>query len=163
MDNYKCRGVFRTWSNILRWSFLCKLIKGCQTLNIFAKGSILNAWFLWTYFISYSLLGRNKEFCRAGKFFWNNGTSTNISSITHERKAPHGKISKFFLLDTLKTKSEVRNLTCKWSRLSHFFPKTRPLFSNFKKGQGDLRPTLVVSFVYILLINFMPLASFYTY
>ena len=36
-----------------------------------------------------------------GKVFWNKGTSISFSSITHERKAPYGKMLEFFL-DTLK-------------------------------------------------------------
>ena len=42
------------------------------------------------------------------------GTSLNISSTKHKRKAPRGKISGFFLLgtlDTLKTAFGMRNLS----------------------------------------------------
>ena len=48
--------------------------------------------------------GWKQEFFRAGKVFWNKGTSINISFTTHERKALQGKISEFFLLvHALKT------------------------------------------------------------
>ena len=45
----------------------------------------------------------SQEFFRAGEVIWNKYTSINISSATHERKAPLGKIRSFFRLDTLKT------------------------------------------------------------
>ena len=49
------------------------------------------------------LQARHQEFFRAGKVFQNKGTSINFLSATQERKAPQGKISEIFFLDTLKT------------------------------------------------------------
>ena len=46
--------------------------------------------------------GHNQEYFRAREVTWNKGTLINNSS-TIERKAPQGKTSQFFLLDTLKT------------------------------------------------------------
>ena len=46
--------------------------------------------------------GCNQEFFRAGKVSWNKGHLTNISFATHIKKAPQGKMSKFFFLDPLK-------------------------------------------------------------
>ena len=48
-------------------------------------------------------------------------------------------------------------------RTENFLCKTKTLLPIFKKRRRDLPPMLVASFVYILLTNFMPLASFYTY
>ena len=39
---------------------------------------------------------RNQEFLRAGKVSWNEGTSINISSTAHKRKAPQGNMLEFF-------------------------------------------------------------------
>ena len=46
---------------------------------------------------------------RTGEFYWSKGTLINISSKTHKRKAPEGKISKVFLPDTFKTAFQMRN------------------------------------------------------
>ena len=43
--------------------------------------------------------------------FRNKGTSTNISSTTHEKKASQGKTLEFILLDSLKTAFQMRKLT----------------------------------------------------
>ena len=45
---------------------------------------------------------RKQEFFRAGEFSRNQGTSINISSTTHERKAPQEKIWFFFSWKLLK-------------------------------------------------------------
>ena len=34
---------------------------------------------------------RSQEFFRAGEIYWNEGTSINNSSTTHQRKVPAGK------------------------------------------------------------------------
>ena len=46
---------------------------------------------------------RSQGFFRAGEVFQNKGTSIKFLSTTQERKAPKGKISDIFFLDTLKT------------------------------------------------------------
>ena len=51
----------------------------------------------------YTPQARNQEFFRAEVVFQNKGTSINFLSTTQERKAPQGKISDIFFLDTLKT------------------------------------------------------------
>ena len=53
--------------------------------------------------------GCNQELFRTGEFYWSKGTLINISSKTHKRKAPEGKISKVFLPDTFKTAFQMRN------------------------------------------------------
>ena len=50
-----------------------------------------------------TLQARNQELFRAREVFQNKGTSINFLSATQERKAPQGKISEIFFLDTLKT------------------------------------------------------------
>ena len=47
-------------------------------------------------YIELSAQARNQDFCRAGEVSWNKGTSINISSISHEREAPQGKLSEYF-------------------------------------------------------------------
>ena len=135
VDNCKCRGIFRTLLNILRWSFLRKMIKDFQMLNIFANGSILIAWFLRICFTSSSLQGCNQGFFRAGKLFWIRPLRQKFNYSTWKK----GAVGKIF-----------------YAKLRHFFQ-----FSI--NGRRDLPPMLVASFVYTLLTNFMPLASFYTY
>ena len=61
--------------------------------------------------LCYEFQARNQEFFRAGEFSRNQGTWINISSTTHERKAPQGKNIGFFLLETLKITFKMRNLT----------------------------------------------------
>ena len=78
------------------------------------KGHKIDA-FLWT------SQARNQEFFRAGEFSRNQGTSINISSTTHERKAPQGKNMSFFLLETLKTTFKIRNLTQDGNNQGIFF------------------------------------------
>lgn len=81
--------------------------------------------------------GCNQWFFRAGKVFWNKGTSVNISSTTHKRKPPQGKISQFLFLRTLKA-ALMKNLT---QHIQVFFSKTRPIFFlKFQKGKEDLLP-----------------------
>ena len=76
------------------------------------------------------------------KFSWNEGTSINISSTTHQRKTPQEKILEFFLLDSLKTVFQMRHSTHRWTQslIRVFFPKLRVLFFNFKKGQARPHP-----------------------
>ena len=47
-------------------------------------------------YIELGAQARNQDFCRAGEVSWNKGTSINISSISHEREAPQGKLSEYF-------------------------------------------------------------------
>ena len=75
---------------------------------------------------------------------WNDGTSINILSTTHQEKAPQGKIVKTFLLDALKTAFQIqkRHLTQRWVQ-SGFFPKIRTLFFQFPKtGTQGLAPLM---------------------
>ena len=75
-----------------------------------------------------------------GEFSWNQGTSINILSTTHERKAPHGKILFFSPGNSLNC---MRNLTHKWSQSRHFFPTLGHFFPVFEKGQGRPPPSLL--------------------
>ena len=77
----------------------------------------------------------NQEFFRAGEFSRNQGTSKNISSTTHERKALQGKNVFFFLLETLKTTFKIR-----------------ALFAIFEKGQGRPPPLPTSSYVPVLML-----------
>ena len=70
----------------------------------------------------------NQIFFRAGEVCWNKGTSIIISCTTDKRKAP---APKSFLLDTLKTAFQMRNLTQRWKS-----------FNFQSKGRGDL-PSLL--------------------
>ena len=72
---------------------------------------------------------RNQKFFKAGKVSWNQGTSINISSKTHEHKASQAKFSEFFLLDTVKITFRMKNLIQRWTDLGHFVSKIRALFS----------------------------------
>ena len=65
----------------------------------------------------------NQEFFRAGEFSRNQGTSKNISSTTHERKALQGKNVFFSFWKLLKPHL----------KLGHFL-------QFLKKGRGDLPP-----------------------
>ena len=47
--------------------------------------------------------GRNRELFSTKDVPWNKNASINISSKTHARNAPQGKILELFLLDTIKT------------------------------------------------------------
>ena len=77
----------------------------------------------------------NQEFFRAGEFSRNQGTSINISSTTHDRKAPQGQNMFFFLLETLKTTFKIR-----------------ALFAIFAKGQGRPPPLPASSYVPVLML-----------
>ena len=83
---------------------------------------------------------RNQDFFRAGEFSWNQGTSINISSATHERKALQEKNMDFFLLETLKITFKIRNLTQNGHNQDIFFPKLGECFPIFEKGQGRPPP-----------------------
>ena len=52
------------------------------------------------------------------------------------KKDPGGKISEFFLLDTLQTTFWMVNLTWGRTQSGPFFCKIRALFLIFRKGQG---------------------------
>ena len=83
---------------------------------------------------------RNQESFRAGEFSRNQGTSINISSTTHERKAPQGKNMGFFLLETLKTTFKMRNLIQYGHNQSIFCPKLGHFFSKFWERAGETTP-----------------------
>ena len=84
--------------------------------------------------------GRNQEFFRAGEFSWNQGTLINISFITHERKAPQGKIWGFFLPETHKTTFFKWNIKTQDDHNQGIFSKVRTLFSNFWKRAEEILP-----------------------
>ena len=67
-----------------------------------------------------------------------------VSFTAHKRNFPLGEILKFFLINTLKTAYLIRNVTHRLTQAA-FSPKIRIFFSIFKKGQGDLPPSLVVT------------------
>ena len=90
--------------------------------------------------------GAQTEFSRAGEVLRNLGTSINLSSKTQEKKATQGKNLDIFLLDTLKTKFWLEDLTQGWTELGHFFPKSGHFFWFSKKimeGFPSLPPPLV--------------------
>ena len=66
--------------------------------------------------------------------------SISISSTTHERKAPYGKIFEFLLLDTLKM-SLNKKFNPYMKKIRIFFRKIGHFFLIFKKGQERLLPT----------------------
>ena len=66
----------------------------------------------------------NQEFFRAGEFSRNQGTSINISSTTHDRKAPQGQNVFFSFWKLLKPHL----------KLGHFL-------QFLQKGRGDLPPS----------------------
>ena len=84
---------------------------------------------------NFSGQGRNME----------KGTWKNISSIAHLRLATLGKMLEFFLLVTLKTGFEMRNLSHMWKQSGHFFPNQGLFFKFSKKGMGGLVPFLLVA------------------
>ena len=106
---------------------------------------------------SFKIQARNKEFFRAGEFSRNQGTSINISSTTHERKAPQGKNMGFFHLETLKTTFKMRNLT-------QFFQNQGTFFQFLQKGRGDFPPfpPLVTHPKYLVIINGMVKSILYS-
>ena len=53
-------------------------------------------------FTSEVYVGATRHFS-GGEVFWNKGTPISISSTTHKRKSPNGKILEYLLLDTIKT------------------------------------------------------------
>ena len=52
----------------------------------------------------------NEKCFKAGEVLWDYGTIINILLKTTQKKAPQGKMWKFFLLDTFKTKFWMENL-----------------------------------------------------
>ena len=80
----------------------------------------------------------NQEYFRAEEVFWNKGNTITISSTTHAKKIPYGKILEFFFLDTLKNMilNEKFNPQMKTIRTS-FFGELRHFF-NFQKRQERL-------------------------
>ena len=56
------------------------------------------------------------------------------------KKAPQRKILEFFLLDTVKTTFQMKDLIQKWTQSGFFSPKIRALFSIFKKRTGEASP-----------------------
>ena len=69
--------------------------------------------------------------CRGRRGFLELGTSINILSTTHQRKAQQGKMSEFFLRDTLKIAFQMRHITHRWTQSGYFFLKSGHFFSIF--------------------------------
>ena len=97
------------------------------------------------------MLACNHKFFRIGEVSWNYGTSINISSKSQEKKAPHGNILEFFLLNSLKTKLWMENLTQRCTWLGPFLSKIKSLFFNFEKSRGKapLSPQVVHLWVWL--------------
>ena len=107
----------------------------------FLKAVIHNfTWSILEYFVPYASQARKQEFFRAGEFSRNHGTSINISFTTHKRKAAQWKIWAFFLVETLKTKFKMRNLTQDGQNQGIFFPKLAQFFPIFEKEKGKSLP-----------------------
>ena len=67
-------------------------------------------------------------------------------SATHQRKAPKGKILKFFLLDAFKSAFQVRHSTHRWTQSGGFSLKPGHFF--LKKGHPRPHPPPpIVSYV----------------
>ena len=66
---------------------------------------------------------------------WNWVTSINISSKTQEKEALPRSVLEIFLLDTLKTKLWMENLTQRWTQSGLFF-QIQDTFFHFLKRQG---------------------------
>ena len=109
------------------------------TYRFYLQFSVVHILVLWLPKCIYTQ-GRNQEFFRAGEFSRNQGRSINISSTTHERKAPQGKNMAFFLVKTLKTTFKMRNLTQDGHNQGIFFSKIRALFSNIWKRAREASP-----------------------
>ena len=74
-----------------------------------------------------------KKFCQNfAKFTGKQGTSINILSKTHQRKA-QVKMFEFFLLDAPRTVFQMRQ--AQMSTIRVFFPKIRHFFNLQKKGK----------------------------
>ena len=67
-----------------------------------SKTALKNEVFQRVFLMEYFIQGRKQEFSRVGEVSWNKGSSRNILSTRHKRKATQRKISEFFLQDTLK-------------------------------------------------------------
>ena len=128
------------FSRSLSKEFLIKSIT--RSLIIFKKLRKMTNDFFNHYIFIYMRDSRRvtRNVIRAGKFSRNQGTSINMSSRTHERKAGQGKNTGIFLLETLKTTFKMRNLTRDGHSLGIFFAKIEALFSIFEKGQGRPPP-----------------------
>ena len=81
---------------------------------------------------------RNQELFKAGEVLWNQGTSINISSKTHERKVLLGKILEYFLQDTVKISFPMKNLTQIWIQSRPFFPHQGTFFDFLKRTGEEL-------------------------
>ena len=81
----------------------------------------------------------NQEFL-VSKVSWNESTSVNILSATHQRKVPQGNILEFFLLDALKTAFQMRHVIHRWKQSGYFYPKIKAPFFNFQKTAGKTLP-----------------------
>ena len=65
-------------------------------------------------------------------------------SKTQEKKVMQGNVLDFFLLDTLKTRFWMKNLTERWTHSTFIFPKSRQFFFIFQKSRGGLHTPLLV-------------------
>ena len=72
---------------------------------------------------------RNQEFFKAWEVSWNQGTSINISSKTHEKRPCWEK-------DTVKTTLRMKNLTQRWTQSRPFF-QNQGTFFDFLKRTGE--------------------------
>ena len=77
-----------------------------------------------------------KKYFKVGKVSWNQGTSINISSKTHNRKALLGKISEFLLKDTVKNTFPMKNSTQRWTQSGPFY-QNQGTFFDFLKRTGE--------------------------
>ena len=121
--------TFRTRSMFVTASYFCfkTLLKMNSTIDAFTPiftnlaRAVISHNTLERLLLCYEFQARDQEFFRAGEFSRNQGTWINISSTTHERKAPQGKNIGFFLLETLKITFKMRNLTQDGHNQSIFF------------------------------------------
>ena len=79
---------------------------------------------------------RNQKFFKAGEVSWNQGTSINILSKAHERKALLGKILEFLLQDAVKTTFRMKNLTQRRTQSGPFFQHQGTFFYFLKRTVG---------------------------
>ena len=69
---------------------------------------------------------------------WEYCTLKNISSKTQGKEAPQGNVLEFFILNTLKTTSWIKNSTQWWIQSGLFFPNSGHFFRFSKRGGEDL-------------------------
>ena len=69
---------------------------------------------------------------------WNYGTSINILSTTHKRKAPQGKICFF---SSGNSQNRNRNVTRRCPQSNHFSSKLEHFSPICEKGQGTSPPS----------------------